>query len=247
MIFKADLLHLKTCNFLHSTIICEDFLENGICKSNKLCFKRHPKNCRYWCKSAEGCKRGEMCEFLHLDSKRFKDNLNKINITNELVNIDSTNDVPILSEVYNDNINNENTKSFFCDQCDFTTCLEYLINEHKTLSHEELQFTCNECDFTAKTKGGLTRHKNSKHKSNECNTIDKTTSNIQDEAEGHYSCNECCYKTQITYDYMSHAEYAHSIEQSMMCDEYNFQTKNDKEFISHLTLLHHKKIIAPWD
>ena len=48
----------ENCRFFHSSVICEDFLEIGICKSSNGCIKRHPKNCRYWCKRAEGCKRG---------------------------------------------------------------------------------------------------------------------------------------------------------------------------------------------
>ena len=151
----------ENCRFFHSSVICEDFLEIGICKSSEGCIKRHPKNCRYWCKRAEGCRRGENYEFLHLESMRFKDNLNSNVFTEEgLITIDITNDTPMKTYFDNYTNNENNTKLFLCGQCDSSFSLEYLLNEHKNLFHEDLVLTCNECDFNAKKKGGLTRHIN---------------------------------------------------------------------------------------
>ena len=54
----------EKCHFFHSRDICEEFRSNGLCRQ-KNCFLRHPKNCRYWTRTEEGCKRNEECVYLH--------------------------------------------------------------------------------------------------------------------------------------------------------------------------------------
>ena len=56
----------ETCQFIHPKSICESFLLESKCYS-KNCPFRHPKNCRYWKNSPEGCKRGSLCQYLHRD------------------------------------------------------------------------------------------------------------------------------------------------------------------------------------
>ena len=50
------------CEFLHSEVICEIFLEKGLCPKQR-CIKRHPKACRYFQRGF--CKRGDECRYLH--------------------------------------------------------------------------------------------------------------------------------------------------------------------------------------
>ena len=118
------------------------------------------------------------------------------------------------------------------------------------MTHELNKFPCTECNFKAKNKGGLTRHINSRHKMDAHNIsiVDQQSSDSKiDEVEGNFSCDECDYKTQITHDYMAHANYAHFTEQTLFCDKCDFQTQNDEDFTSHLTLIHNTKIISPYD
>ena len=47
--------------------------------------------------------------------------------------------------------------------------------------------------------------------------------------EENFSCNQCNYKTQITYNYMAHASYAHSNQQHLICDKCDYQTEMDDD------------------
>ena len=46
---------------------------------------------------------------------------------------------------------------------------------------------------------------------------------------------------------MAHAKYAHDTEQTLLCDKCDFQTDIDDEFVSHLSLIHKRKIESPFD
>ena len=59
------------CQFYHPPAICEIFQNEGMCIS-KGCFFRHPKNCRYWCRREGGCTRGNSCQYLHPEDKKYK-------------------------------------------------------------------------------------------------------------------------------------------------------------------------------
>ena len=56
-----------------------------------------------------------MCQFLHIDSMRFKDNQNRNSFTDKFVNTNNTNDSHIKTESNDYTSNIENTKLFICD------------------------------------------------------------------------------------------------------------------------------------
>lgn len=53
------------CLFHHSEEICEQYLMDGKCSRGKLCFNRHPKECKFWLGDPRGCYRGQACKYLH--------------------------------------------------------------------------------------------------------------------------------------------------------------------------------------
>ena len=58
------------CNFYHPEVSCEEYLREGVCLQQR-CMKRHQRHCRYWTGKNEGCRRDEMCQYLHVESRRF--------------------------------------------------------------------------------------------------------------------------------------------------------------------------------
>ena len=62
---------MEECEFRHSEIICEKYLQDGKCQ-RKECPDRHPKDCQYWVKCEIGCKREDTCMYLHCNDKKFK-------------------------------------------------------------------------------------------------------------------------------------------------------------------------------
>ena len=54
------------CSYTHPKEICKRYLEQGKCNQIK-CNERHPKVCKFWSTSRNGCKRGSSCNFLHVD------------------------------------------------------------------------------------------------------------------------------------------------------------------------------------
>ena len=56
----------ERCKFYHPRDICKKHLESGKCDI-KECSDRHPKVCKYWNTSNNGCKRKTECDFLHED------------------------------------------------------------------------------------------------------------------------------------------------------------------------------------
>ena len=139
---------------------------------------------------------------------------------------------------------NSNVK-YACDNCDYESDQQHELNNHISLMHKLL--SCDVCKYSCQDLTTLNVHMFNVHKSTDNNTTDETIVDSIAEIEGNFSCNQCNYKTQNTYDYMSHASYAHVIEETLLCDKCNFQTKTDNEFVSHLTHQHNKTIIAPWD
>ena len=145
----------------------------------------------------------------------------------------------------NKNFSNSN-KMYACDQCNYESNQQGDINEYISLIHKSL--SCDICEFSCQDLTSLNVHKLNKHK-----TIDKTTtennhSTLMEEVEGNFSCNQCTFKSQLTYNYMAHANYAHDNQESLICDKCDFETQVDNEFISHLTLLHSKRLVSiRWD
>ena len=58
------------CKYQHFAQICEKFLTDGKCEARHRCQFRHPRICKYWKHSAEGCRREEMCKYLHQAIKK---------------------------------------------------------------------------------------------------------------------------------------------------------------------------------
>ena len=54
----------SNCQYYHSDIICEKFLQDGKCSLTG-CKERHPKNCKFWEKNEKRCFRAESCKYLH--------------------------------------------------------------------------------------------------------------------------------------------------------------------------------------
>ena len=174
------------CIFFHSNDVCQDFLESGICRARE-CGKRHPKDCRYW-KRKEGCRRNDLCRYLHNESKRYY-------VTNEITTTNDSNtssntiippqhhhdsaalessltytcDIPDTS--YNSNSeliehDNNRHRNYSCEQCEFISYGQFMMQDHMTTDHmstSHLHLACDECEFVAKNKGGLTRHRNARH------------------------------------------------------------------------------------
>ena len=57
------------CNFTHPLAVCDNFLMNNFCYERG-CQLRHPKDCRFWTKSTEGCIRHDPCQYLHRESMK---------------------------------------------------------------------------------------------------------------------------------------------------------------------------------
>lgn len=53
------------CVYYHTDKICDKFLSDGKCSEPKLCWLRHPKECKFWLGDRQGCLRGQECMYLH--------------------------------------------------------------------------------------------------------------------------------------------------------------------------------------
>ena len=77
----------------------------------------------------------------------------------------------------NDQDHTDMHRIYSCEQCEFMSFGQYLMQDHMSSSH--LHLACNECEFIAKSKGGLTRHRNAKHENHtepkDQNQVDLTT------------------------------------------------------------------------
>ena len=145
----------EECMFSHSTRICEEYTNNGICKLSK-CDSRHPKHCRYWCKRVEGCKRQNDCQYLHLASTRFtwyteiSNGDDAKGITTEDANLKTN----------TNNIINNNT----CDQCKYKITAIGNLKTHTESNQEESSYPCNSSNNTADNRIDLRTHIESEHK-----------------------------------------------------------------------------------
>ena len=57
--------HETKCKYQHFLQICQKFLEDGKCEARRSCQFRHPRICKYWKHSKEGCRRKKLCKYLH--------------------------------------------------------------------------------------------------------------------------------------------------------------------------------------
>ena len=166
--------------FFHSRDICEEFRSNGLCRL-KNCFLRHPKNCRYWTRTEEGCKRNEECVYLHDITKKFNEIDKKIH---DKSHKDSESVKPVSRDQCDyPNVNEPDGPSYPCDECDFKTTEKNHLTAHKESLHENPQYPCNQCGFTSERKSAITLHTATVHDQNS-KVITK----------GQYNCDKCKYK-----------------------------------------------------
>ena len=120
----------RSCNFGHPQLVCKEYLEDGICRQRE-CPKRHPRHCRYWTSKAEGCKRREECQYLHVSSKRFSGE------NHEYENEDDTD---------------------ACNQCDYESTNISDLKAHRRAQYTN---GSDVCDISLENSGALRRHRRS--------------------------------------------------------------------------------------
>ena len=84
---KGYCKYQKKCKFQHSGKTCDQFLKDGKCDSGQSCQDRHPKDCKFWQRDTGGCKRDQLCKYLH---KCFKSN-GKAEENSEIEGMDTEN------------------------------------------------------------------------------------------------------------------------------------------------------------
>ena len=78
------------CKYYHSPVICKDYVEVGICRKSS-CFNRHPKTCKHWSVSPNGCPREDSCLYLHKRSGQYVND--NIDDASEITSENSENEV----------------------------------------------------------------------------------------------------------------------------------------------------------
>ena len=136
------------CTFKHSESVCEIFLKDGKC-FNRNCSSRHPNNCKY---EKQGCFRGNMCAYKHIDSKERKANQividDIVDIEKENEDVEETMTIDKTNEDYAISMENEiNVASFKCGKCG----IEKAKNECKHCG----KYLCSECEVEVHGKSVL--------------------------------------------------------------------------------------------
>ena len=237
--------------FFHSSSTCEIFLEIGKCQS-KGCSKRHPKDCRFWTREEEGCRRKDLCQYLHNITKRFKTQIPQNNLEN----------LPATEANHGDIIYN-------CVQCEYTTNLSENLETHITVNHQEYvlndseesdSFACDICgNLGYNCDDDLTQHNNEMHIIYSCDQCDfeafgksmmdwhTSTSHLN------FSCDECEFIAKNKGGLTRHRNAKHEnttqqnhlnittddpSEQVYKCDECDYQSGIDYHVNSHINDFH---------
>ena len=109
----------EKCKFYHSSDICSDYVEEGICHKSE-CVERHPKVCRYWTGNSNGCRRdGSTCQYLHFV------------IGKEANSEDKNGTLDMSDEDYNEDVNDS------CDQCVWVSNKSHDTPAHTKSLHRE--------------------------------------------------------------------------------------------------------------
>ena len=149
----------ENCQNLHTESICEEFLKKEKCEIQG-CLLRHPKNCFYWGKKEEGCRRKNVCQYLHRDSKKYclvKPKVNDMFPCNKCKNKFTC------SDSLDQHIKiTHNTKMYSCDACDYKATEEIKIKTHKDVVHKNV-YSCEFCEFESEQNDKLTMHMKSNH------------------------------------------------------------------------------------
>ena len=78
----------ESCDFLHPSEVCQEYVYNGSCPQRNRCQQRHPQSCKFW--EQGDCWRGETCAYLHKEK-----------------DVDSENDHEEISDEEKDDATNE--------------------------------------------------------------------------------------------------------------------------------------------
>ena len=201
------------CNFFHSSSICEQFQQEGMCRK-KGCRERHPRNCRYWTKNPEGCKRNELCQYMHVPSKKY-DQKYVQNEDSEVLLVDisdstgSRNDIQnIVDDPYN----------FHCVECNIYFEMEGILRKHDSDIHKNVStFSCSNCDFTINDSDSLNVHMRALHEHDEIRSspefileiVNKTSEDINSQVSSEadsstFPCTKCDFVTDRKYMLNTH-------------------------------------------
>ena len=229
------------CRFHHPENICQDFVQNGICRTQQ-CHNRHPRDCRYWTNKQEGCNRQEKCQYLHLSSKRFT--------THKIDNFEPEVAIPIVGE------SSDRSKKESCDNCDFCCETEEELICHRGATHHQSHadktvFTCDKCDYTSFREEALVMHTTTNHHNaaKRCN-IDfgfnlpqKHQENFRnnEEQELTLNCLNCAYIASNETQLDDHLEMCYFVDPEFSCDVCNFSAKNKGGLTRHKNAQHQTK------
>ena len=160
---------------------------------------RHPKNCRYWSKCEEGCKRENACQYLHKNDMRFQ-----LLIEDSCFPCDKCDyKTSIVTEFENHMKENHKeeqpTGSFACSQCEYRTKNKKQYIEHKNTAHKEtVPFECNQCEYNSLKGEDFNEHMHKTHKS----VI--------------FECKECDYKSNEKSNLEQHNKNIHE-KKNLLC------------------------------
>ena len=180
----------ERCIFVHSTHICKEYTKIGICKMSN-CESRHPKNCRYWCKRAEGCRRQNNCQYLHLESTRFKHNTINPEIFIEKETLKTTPDdsnvtnADCLRQPKVDSHHIETQHQDLCNECnDKNQCTICSLKSNVESKHELSTNACDTCQLSSTQQESLQSHIESSH-------VQTSSNHTGQWKTDYFSCNEC--------------------------------------------------------
>ena len=124
----------ESCRFYHSPVVCNTYLEEGIC-GKKSCSERHPKKCRYWAGSPKGCTRDDGCKYLHVKAGKYD--------SGESVTENQVSD---------------------CDDCQYEEGGGNDRQTYVETSHtDERPYNCDTRDLPQDNRDDLQRHRNAKY------------------------------------------------------------------------------------
>ena len=115
------------CHYFHAPVICHEYLEEGNCGKTS-CSERHPKACKYWAESQEGCHRQESCQYLHRDSERYDGN--------DIVNLAGDQETREDQTCSSDECDTGEENDLYCEKCN---C--YYWNKNDLESHRHVRFS----------------------------------------------------------------------------------------------------------
>ena len=119
-------------------------------------------------------------------------------------------------------------KSYFCDQCEYSTNGRRNLYLHQKHKHNSFEFSCEQCLYQTNFKSRLILHKEKYHKT------------------GEDQCIYCEYKGTDLQDLKSHLSECHTdhkeiSNQNHTCDKCPFKSKSKPELDRHIECIHGTK------